>query len=108
LNGQRRSAHRRPGPCAGEQLLEGLRVLGPGLLVAGPFATRIMAEFGAEVIKVERPGAGDPRTETSRWWALQSRNKKLVTLNVGHQDGQALAKRLAAEEIERLSEKGVI
>jgi crotonobetainyl-CoA:carnitine CoA-transferase CaiB-like acyl-CoA transferase len=86
--------------------LEGLRVLELGSLIAGPFATRIMAEFGAEVIKVERPGAGDPlrvwryvdpRTETSLWWALQSRNKKLVTLNVGHQDGQALAKRLAAE-----------
>ena len=89
-----------------ERPLEGLRVLELGSLIAGPFATRIMAEFGAEVIKVERPGAGDPlrvwryvdpRTETSLWWALQSRNKKLVTLNVGHQDGQALAKRLAAE-----------
>jgi crotonobetainyl-CoA:carnitine CoA-transferase CaiB-like acyl-CoA transferase len=89
-----------------ERPLEGLRVLELGSLIAGPFATRIMAEFGAEVIKVERPGAGDPlrvwryvdpRTETSLWWALQSRNKKLVTLNVGHQDGQALAKHLAAE-----------
>ncbi len=86
--------------------LEGLRVLEFGSLIAGPFATRIMAEFGAEVIKVERPGAGDPlrgwryvdpRTETSLWWALQSRNKKLVTLNVGHPDGLDLAKRLAAE-----------
>jgi crotonobetainyl-CoA:carnitine CoA-transferase CaiB-like acyl-CoA transferase len=65
-----------------------------------------MAEFGAEVIKVERPGVGDqlrvwryvdPRTGTSLWWALQSRNKKLVTLNLGHPEGQALAKRLAAE-----------
>ena len=89
-----------------ERPLEGLRVLEFGALIAGPFATRIMAEFGAEVIKVERPGAGDPlrvwryvdpRTETSLWWALQSRNKKLVTLNLGHPDGQALAKRLAAE-----------
>ena len=65
-----------------------------------------MAEFGAEVIKVERPGVGDPlrtwryvdpRTETSLWWALQSRNKRLVTLNVGHPDGLDLAKRLAAQ-----------
>jgi formyl-CoA transferase len=88
-----------------ERPLEGLRVLELGSLIAGPFATRIMAEFGAEVIKGERPGAGDPlrvwryvdpRTETSLWWALQSRNTKLVTLNAGHQDGQALAKRLAA------------
>ena len=86
--------------------LEGLRVLELGSLIAGPFATRIMAEFGAEVIKVERPGAGDPlrtwryvdpRTKTSLWWALQSRNKKLVTLNVGHPDGLGLARRLAAE-----------
>jgi crotonobetainyl-CoA:carnitine CoA-transferase CaiB-like acyl-CoA transferase len=89
-----------------ERPLEGLRVLEFGSLIAGPFATRIMAEFGAEVIKVERPKVGDqlrvwryvdPRTETSLWWALQSRNKKLVTLNLGHPDGQALAKRLAAE-----------
>jgi crotonobetainyl-CoA:carnitine CoA-transferase CaiB-like acyl-CoA transferase len=89
-----------------ERPLEGLRVLELGALIAGPFATRIMAEFGAEVIKVERPGAGDPlrtwryvdpRTETSLWWSLQSRNKKLVTLNLGHEDGLDLAKRLAAE-----------
>ncbi len=86
--------------------LEGLRVLEFGSLIAGPFATRIMAEFGAEVIKVERPGTGDPlrswryvdpRTRTSLWWALQSRNKKLVTLNLGHPDGLGLARRLAAE-----------
>src|SRR5215207_4825847 len=89
-----------------ERPLEGLRIFEIGSLIAGPFATRIMAEFGAEVIKVERPEAGDPlrtwryvdsRTETSLWWTLQSRNKKLVTLNVGHPDGLDLAKRLAAE-----------
>jgi hypothetical protein len=64
-----------------ERPLEGLRVLELGALIAGPYATRVMAEFGAQVIKVERPGAGDPlrtwryvdpRTETSLWWALQS------------------------------------
>ncbi len=89
-----------------ERPLGGLRVLELGSLIAGPFATRIMAEFGAEVIKVERPGTGDPlrswryvdpRTETSLWWAIQSRNKKLVTLDLGHPDGLDLAKRLAAE-----------
>ena len=89
-----------------ERPLEGLRVLELGSLIAGPFATRIMAEFGAEVIKVERPGTGDPlrtwryvdrRTKTSLWWALQSRNKKLVTLNLSHADGLALVKRLAGE-----------
>ena len=89
-----------------ERPLQGLRVLELGSLIAGPFATRIMAEFGAEVIKVERPGTGDPlrswryvdsRTQTSLWWAAQSRNKKLVTLNLGHPDGLDLARRLAAE-----------
>ncbi len=87
-----------------ERPLGGLRVLELGSLIAGPFATRIMAEFGAEVIKVERPGTGDPlrswryidpRTETSLWWAVQSRNKKLVTLDLGHPDGLDVAKRLA-------------
>ncbi len=102
-----------PDPLAGarelarrERPLEGLRVLELGALIAGPFATRIMAEFGAEVVKVERPGVGDPLrtwryvhpgTKTSLWWALQSRNKKLVTLNLGHPEGLRLAKRLAAE-----------
>jgi crotonobetainyl-CoA:carnitine CoA-transferase CaiB-like acyl-CoA transferase len=89
-----------------ERPLEGLRVLELGSLIAGPFATRIMAEFGAEVIKAERTGTGDPlrtwryvdpRTRTSLWWALQSRNKKLVTLNLGNPDGLELARRLAAE-----------
>ncbi len=89
-----------------ERPLEGLRVLELGSLIAGPFATRLMAEFGAEVIKVETPGAGDPlrtwryvdsQTGTSLWWALQSRNKKLITLNLKHSEGLALAKRLAAE-----------
>ena len=99
LNGARELARR-------ERPLEGLRVLEFGSLIAGPFATRIMAEFGAEVTKAERPGVGDPlrvwryvdpRTQTSLWWSLQSRNKKLVTLNLGHPDGQDLAKRLAPE-----------
>lgn len=85
--------------------LEGLRVLELGSLIAGPFATRVMAEFGAEVIKIERPDVGDPlrswryvdsRTETSLWWPLQSRNKKLVTLNLKHEEGLDLAKQLAA------------
>lgn len=89
-----------------ERPLEGLRVLELGSLIAGPFATRIMAEFGAEVIKVERPGTGDPlrtwryvdpRTQNSLWWALQSRNKRLITLNLGHPEGVNLAKRLATE-----------
>ncbi len=90
----------------GEQPLAGLRVLELGALIAGPFATRLLAEFGAEVIKVEAPKAPDPlrtwryvdpRTGTSLWWALQARNKRLITLDLKHPDGLALAKRLAAE-----------
>jgi crotonobetainyl-CoA:carnitine CoA-transferase CaiB-like acyl-CoA transferase len=86
--------------------LQGLRVLELGSLIAGPFATRLLAEFGAEVIKVETPGEGDPlrswryvdpRTKTSIWWPLQSRNKKLITLNLKHPEGLALAKRLIVE-----------
>ena len=88
-----------------ERPLEGLRVLELGSLIAGPFATRLLADFGAEVIKVETPGEGDPlrtwryvdaQTGMSLWWALQSRNKKLITLNLKHAEGLALAKRLAA------------
>lgn len=89
-----------------ERPLSGLRVLELGSLIAGPFATRLMAEFGAEVIKVETPREGDPirtwryvdkHTGTSLWWYLQSRNKKLITLNLKPAEGLALAKRLLAE-----------
>src|SRR5579859_7523105 len=89
-----------------ERPLAGLRVLELGTLIAGPFATRLLAEFGAEVIKIETPGEGDPlrtwryvdrRTGTSLWWPLQSRNKKLITLNLKHAEGLALAKRLVAK-----------
>lgn len=96
-------------PCSFEHAdgpLAGLRVLELGSLIAGPFTTRILAEFGAEVIKIETPDGGDPlrnwryvdrRTGTSLWWSLQSRNKKLITLNLQHPEGLALARRLAAE-----------
>jgi succinyl-CoA---D-citramalate CoA-transferase len=89
-----------------ERPLEGLRVLELGSLIAGPFAARIMAEFGAEVIKAERPGMGDPlrtwryvdpRIKTSLWSTLQFRNKKLITLDLRNPDGLDLAKRLAGE-----------
>src|SRR5690606_25361842 len=71
-------------------------------LIAGPFCTRILAEFGAEVIKVESPDGGDPLRKwrklyegTSLWWYVQSRNKKSVTANLKHPDGQAFVRRLA-------------
>jgi formyl-CoA transferase len=85
--------------------LTGLRVLEVGTLLAGPFAARLLGDFGAEVIKLEAPGTGDPLREwgngtaegRSLWWAVQSRNKKLVTLNLRDAHGQELCRRLAAE-----------
>ena len=83
--------------------LVGIRVLEIGALIAAPFAARLMAEFGAEVIKIETPGDGDPLRKwrklhdgTSLWWYLQSRNKKSIALDLKSPDGLAIAKRLAA------------
>lgn len=83
--------------------LAGIRVLEFGTLIAAPFAARLFAEFGAEVIKVESPGAGDPLRKwrklhngTSLWWYLQSRNKKSITLDLKSADGQGAARALAA------------
>jgi crotonobetainyl-CoA:carnitine CoA-transferase CaiB-like acyl-CoA transferase len=83
--------------------LEGVRVLELGTLIAGPLCTRFLADFGAEVVKVEPPGRGDPlRTwgdspeYGALWMATQSRNKKHVTLDLRREEGQRLARRLAA------------
>jgi len=82
--------------------LAGVKVLELGQLIAGPFATAFLAWFGAEVIKVEPPGTGDPlRTwrvvhkGTSLWWHLMARNKKCVTLNLRVPEGQKIARELA-------------
>lgn len=84
--------------------LAGLKVLELGTLIAGPFCSRMLAEFGAEVIKIESPDGGDPirqwrvlKDGTSLWWAVQSRNKKSVTLNLKDARGQEIARRLALE-----------
>lgn len=84
--------------------LEGIRVLELGVLIAGPFAARLMAEFGAEVIKVETPKQGDPirnwrmvHDGTSLWWYVQSRNKKSITLDLKSAEGQDIIKRLIKE-----------
>ncbi len=84
--------------------LAGLKVLELGTLIAGPFATRLMAEFGAEVIKIESPDGGDPlrqwrvmHGDTSLWWYLQSRNKQSVTINLKHPAGRDIVLRLARE-----------
>ena len=83
--------------------LAGLKVVELGTLIAGPFAARILAEFGAEVIKIESPDGGDPLRKwrklyegTSLWWYLQSRNKKSVTVNLKHPAGQELVRKLVA------------
>jgi len=84
--------------------LHGIRVLELGTLIAAPFAARLFAEFGAEVIKIEKPGSGDPlRTwrklhqGTSLWWYLQSRNKKSIAINLKSTEGRAVVRRLAAK-----------
>ena len=83
--------------------LAGLRVLDLSIIVAGGTASSLMADFGAEVIKVERPGTGDPLRNwgpfyngVSLWWKVHSRNKQSITLNMADPQGQALLKRLAA------------
>ena len=84
--------------------LSGIRVVELGTLIAAPFAARLFAEFGAEVIKIEQPGGGDPlRTwrklhqGTSLWWYLQSRNKKSIAIDLKSPEGRDVALRLAAQ-----------
>ncbi|MGE5652464.1 CaiB/BaiF CoA-transferase family protein [Noviherbaspirillum sp. UKPF54] len=84
--------------------LAGIKVLELGTLIAGPFCSRMLAEFGADVIKIEAPDGGDPirqwrvlKDGTSLWWSVQSRNKKSVTLNMKDPRGQDIAKRLALD-----------
>ncbi len=83
--------------------LSGVKVLELGTLIAGPFCSRILAEFGAEVIKIESPDGGDPlrqwrkmHQDTSLWWYVQARNKKSVTANMREPEGQEIVRRLAA------------
>lgn len=84
--------------------LSGLKVVELGTLLAGPFASRICAEFGAQVIKVESPDGGDPLRKwrklyegTSLWWFVQARNKKSLTLNLKHPEGIQVLKALLAD-----------
>ena len=93
-----RPDHKAMGPLAG------LRVIEIGTLIAAPFASRILGEFGAEVIKVEQPGAGDPlrvwrkmHGDTSIWWYLQSRNKKSVAIDLRTAEGQEIVRELARD-----------
>ncbi|MBI2769613.1 MAG: CoA transferase [Burkholderiales bacterium] len=84
--------------------LAGLKVLELGQLIAGPFAAKTLADFGAEVVKIEPPGAGDPlrkwrllKDGTSVWWQVQSRNKRSLALDLKDAAAQDIVRRLAAE-----------
>ena len=81
--------------------LDGLRLIEMGQLIAGPFCGQLMADHGAEVIKIEPPGSGDPMRVWGRgaalWWPQVARNKKCVTLNLRDPRGQELARQLIAK-----------
>ncbi|MBI3301889.1 MAG: CoA transferase [Deltaproteobacteria bacterium] len=85
--------------------LTGIRVIETGVLLAGPFCARLLADFGAEVIKIEPPEEGDPMRTTgqalhdgkSLWWPSIARNKKCITLNLRVPEGQELLRKLIAQ-----------
>jgi len=84
--------------------LDGLKVIELGQLIAGPFAAKILAEFGADVIKIEPPVEGDPLRKwrmlhegTSVWWAAHARNKRSVTLDLRQPEGPEVIRKLAAD-----------
>lgn len=85
-----------PGPLAG------IKVIELGTLIAGPYCARLLAEFGADVVKIETPGEGDPLRKwrklhegNSLWWYAQARNKKSVAVNLRDREGQAIVRALA-------------
>lgn len=81
--------------------LTGLRLIEMGQLIAGPFCGQLMADHGAEVIKIELPGEGDPMRQWGRgkpvWFPVVARNKKCITLDLRVPKGQELVRRLAAK-----------
>ena len=91
-------------PTAVSGPLVGLKVLELGQLIAGPFAAKTLADFGAEVIKIETPGSGDPlrkwrllKDGTSVWWQVQSRNKRSLALDLKSPQAQAIVRQLALD-----------
>jgi succinyl-CoA--D-citramalate CoA-transferase len=87
----------KPSQKKSKRPLEGVRVLEMGTLLAGPFCAHLLADFGAEVIKIEPPGRGDPMRGwgsqykgQSLWWQMLSRNKKCITLNLKEAKGQEI------------------
>lgn len=82
--------------------LAGLRVLDVGTMIAGPVAATLLGDFGAEVVKVEQPGTGDPMrqigpfaNEESLWWNVEGRSKRSITVDLRKAEGQVLFRRLA-------------
>src|ERR1700753_72752 len=89
-------------------IFEGLKVLDCASFIAAPAAATVLSDFGASVIKIEPPGAGDPyrnlpnlpgypRSEHNFSWLLESRNKRSLALDLSKPEGQAVLKRLCAE-----------
>jgi formyl-CoA transferase len=83
--------------------LANLKVVELGTLIAGPYCARLLAEFGADVTKIETPGEGDPLRKwrqlhegNSLWWYAQARNKKSVAVDLRKPEGQGIVRRLAA------------
>ncbi len=84
--------------------LAGLKVIELGQLIAGPFAAKTLADFGADVVKIEAPGAGDPlrkwrllKDGTSVWWQVQSRNKRSLALDLKSPEAQDIVRKLALD-----------
>jgi len=84
--------------------LAGLKVIELGQLIAGPFAAKTLADFGADVVKIEPPAAGDPlrnwrllKNGTSVWWQVQSRNKRSLALDLKQREAQDIVRQLAGE-----------
>jgi formyl-CoA transferase len=89
---------------AGNGPLAGLKVIELGQLIAGPFAAKTLSDFGADVVKIESPGAGDPlrkwrllKDGTSVWWQVQSRNKRSVVLDLKNPEAQAIVRQLVLD-----------
>jgi crotonobetainyl-CoA:carnitine CoA-transferase CaiB-like acyl-CoA transferase len=90
-------------PAGNPRPLAGIRVLELGALIAGPFCAKILAEFGADVVKLEPPKIGDPLRKwryvengTSLWWHVQSRGKRSAAVDLRTPEGQTIARTLAA------------
>src|SRR3954451_8663720 len=99
-------------PGAGFGPLDGVRVLEMGSFIAGPFAGQLLGDYGAEVIKIEPPGTGDPmrqwgitRNGESLWWPAIARNKKSVAVDVRDPSGRELVRQLIRSEERRVGKE---